>query len=387
VKCRSPAVASLLVLATCSALGAAEGQNRVASQMQQFVENQTVAGAVTIVVRKGQIVSFDCVGLADIVAQRPMTEDTMFWIASMTKPITATAVLVLQDEGKLSIDSPVAMYIPEFNELKVTGGGSPARPVTIRDLMMHTSGVANPPTTEAGENPTLAEITVAIANQPLQFEPGSKWKYGTGLTVAGRIVEIVSGQPFDAFVELRICRPLSMNNTTFYPNAEQRQRLATIYKMNKESRQLEPASASFINADAQAPRRAPNPSGGLCSTARDYCRFLQMIASGGELEGKRILSPAAVKRMTSIQTGDLVTEGRPGAGWGLGWFIVREPEGISAALSAGSYGHGGGLGTQAWIDPMRQAVMVLMIARGDLGASAENNLRATFASAAVEQLK
>lgn len=381
------AAASLLVLAACSAPQAAEGQNFVATRMQQFVENRTVTGAVALVARKGQIVSLDCVGLADIASRRPMTEETMFWIASMTKPITATAVMILQDEGKLSIDSPAAKYIPEFIELTVAGGGSPARPVTIRDLLMHTSGVANPPTAKAGENSTLADTAVAIARQPLEFEPGSKWKYGSGLTVAGRIVEIVSGQPFDAFIEQRIFQPLNMNNTTFDPNAEQRQRLATVYKMNKESRQLEPASVSFSHADANAPRRAPNPSGGLCSTARDYYRFLQMIAGGGELEGKRIVSPRAVQQMTTIQTGDLVTEGRPGAGWGLGWFVVREPAGVSAALSPGSYGHGGALGTQAWVDPTRQAVMVLMIARGDLGASAENSLRAAFASAAVEQVK
>jgi CubicO group peptidase (beta-lactamase class C family) len=364
----------------------AEPLSPVAARMQQFVEAKTVSGAVTLVAQHGKIMRLEAVGLADIEAQRAMQPDSIFWIASMTKPITATAVMILQDQGKLLVNDPAGKYIPEFKAATVAGGGVPQRPVTLADLLSHTSGVANPPVDSLGANPTLAEITPAIAKQPLQFEPGSHWKYGSGLTVAGRIVEIVSGQPFDAFLEEQIFRPLGMKDTTFYPTRDQRQRLAVIYRFDKESQRLLPAT-SAPNAEPKMERRAPNPSGGLCSTASDYFRFYQMILRGGELDGRRIVSAAAIQQMTAIHTGELKAGFSPGMGWALGWGVVREPTAPNAMLSAGAYGHGGAFGTIGWIDPPRDAVLVLMIARSDMNPAQESGIRGAFQQIAIEQLK
>src|SRR5262245_46717506 len=202
----------------------------IPERIQPFVDDGTIAGAVTLVAHKGEIVSLDAVGLADIASKKPMRPDTLFWIASMTKPITATSVMILQDEGKLSVDDPVVKYLPEFGKVALKDGSSPATQITIRHLLTHTSGVDAPAPFQADKAPTLADIATAIAKQPLQFEPGSQWRYGVGLTVAGRIVEVVSGKPFETFVDERICQPLGMRDTTFYPTAEQRNRLAVRYK-------------------------------------------------------------------------------------------------------------------------------------------------------------
>lgn len=367
----------------------ADAPSPLAVRMQQFVDEQHVSGAVTVVAQQGKIVGLNAVGLADIDAGHQMKPDTTFWIASMTKPIAVTAVMILQDEGKLSVNDPVGKYLPEFNHVSVTGGGSPARAVTIADLLSHISGVATPVPEKLSANPTLTEMVTAIAREPLQFEPGTKWKYGAGIIVAGRIVEVVTGKPFDAFLEERVCRPLKMNDTTFYPTAEQRGRLAVVYRRDKESKKLvrSQTPTPFNNADAAAPRRAPNPSGGLCSTAPDYYRFLQMILNGGELDGARILSAAAVKQMTALHTGELPAGHSPGQGWGLGWCIVKEPAGVTDKLSPGSFGHGGALGTWAWIDPVRQAVTIMMIARGDMGPAEESAVRGEFQRAAAQMLK
>jgi CubicO group peptidase (beta-lactamase class C family) len=220
----------------------------------------------------------------------------------------------------------------------------------------------------------------------LQFEPGSQWKYGSGLTAVGRIIEVASGQPFDRFLEERIFRPLKMADTTFYPTAEQRGRLATVYRWDRDNKRLA-AAAIGVNREPSQERRAPNPSGGLCSTAPDYFRFLQMIANGGELEGQRIVSQSAVKQMTALHTGEMTAGHSPGMGWTLGWGIVREPTGLTAALSAGSFGHGGAFGTQAWIEPKLDAVMILMIARSDMNPTQETTVRGAFAASAVVTIK
>jgi CubicO group peptidase (beta-lactamase class C family) len=377
---------AVLIGSHFSPTAVADERSPLAARMQPFVDQHTLGGAVTLVAQHGQIVSRSAIGLADIETNRPMHSDTIFWIASMTKPITATAVMILQEEGILSVDDPAGKYLPEFNSMTLANGGAPRRPATIADLLAHMSGVANPTPDSLGRNPTLGETSAAIANQPLHFEPGSEWKYGLGLTVAGRIVEVVSGQPFDRFLEERIFRPLEMHDTTFYPTAEQRSRLATIYKLDRESKQLVPA-ASALNHATDQERRAPNPSGGLCSTAPDYFRFLQMIANLGELNGRRILSPTLVKKMILLRTGDLRAGHSEGMGWALGWGIVREPTGLTAALSPSSYGHGGAFGTQAWIDPQRDAVLILMIARSDMNAVQESEVRGAFATAAVAELK
>jgi CubicO group peptidase (beta-lactamase class C family) len=383
---RSLAGVVVCVILPVDALFAADGSQSVAVTMRSFVDAGRLAGAVTVVAQDGKILNIDCVGRADVDGNRPTTPNTLYRIASMTKPITAVSVMILQDEGKLSVDDPVQKYLPEFAEVRVAGGGTPKRPITIRDLLTHTSGVATPPAGSVDAVATLADNVAAIAKQPLQFEPGAEWKYGVGLTVAGRIVEVVAKMPFEKFVDERICKPLGMTDTTYYPNAEQSARVATLYRWDKEANKLAAAPSTVNLAGVTGLRRAPNPSGGMFSTALDYFHFLQMVLNGGELNGVRFLSEKAVAEMTKIQTGDLPIADRPGVKWGLGWGVVDQPAGAVAGLSSGSYGHGGAYGTLAWVDPAKNTVMIMLIARSDMNKVEETKLRTTFVDAALFRL-
>lgn len=340
---------------------------KIDERMQGFVDAKQVSGAVTLVAREGKIVHLGAVGLADLDEKRPMAEDTLFAIASMTKPITATAVMILRDEGKLSLDDPVSKYIPEFAEAKLNGKAV-GQEITLKQLLTHTSGVVG----DQQNDGSLESTAKMLAARPLGFAPGENWVYSPGLTVCGRVVEVVSGQPFERFLRERIFEPLGMKDTTFNPTAEQQMRLARLYKPSEDKKSLV-ATTHWIN-DLSADR-TPNPSGGLFSTARDMAQFYQAILNGGELDGHRILSPEAMKEMTTIQTGDLTTGFVPGNGWGLGWCVVREPQGVSRMLSPGTFGHGGAFGTQGWVDPQRKMIFVLLIQRTEFGNSDASELR------------
>ena len=356
---------------------------KIATRMQQFVDDKQIAGAVTLVMRRGKIVHFEPVGWADIAEKRPMTRDNLFAIASMTKPITATAMLILQDEGKLSVSDPVSKYIPQFKDAKLADRPLP-REITIRDLMTHTSGVGPPAVKDAFAEPSLRATAEQIAAAPLQFEPGSKWKYGGGMTVCGAIIQAVSGKSYDKFLTERIFRPLRMNDTTFFLDADALDRLATMYHRTTGG-ELEANERPGVPV-VSGHHGMPNPSGGLYSTAADMARFYQMILDGGQFEGKQIVSRAAVEQMTHVQTGDLVTGFTPGNGWGLGWCIVRQPQGITKMLSPGTFGHGGAYGTQGWIDPKRQMIFVLMVQRSDFPNSDASEVRQAFQQLAVDAM-
>lgn len=349
----------------------------VTAKMKEFVAAKQTAGAVTLVMHRGKIVHLAAVGSADVEQNKPMQVDALFGIASMTKPIAATAVLILQDEGKLSIEDPVSKYVPEFKDAQLKSGGKPAREVTIRDLLTHTSGLGGSQAVEG----SLKDTAVKLAKGGLDFEPGSKWQYSPALNVCGRIVEVVSGKPFDVFVTERIFRPCQMVDSTFYPTASQKQRVAKRYQPTTDKTSIEPTPQQLIDAPAD---RAPSPSGGLFSTAADMGRFYQMILNGGEIDGQRVVSKAAVEQMTRIQTADIVTGFTPGNGWGLGWCVVREPQGVTKSLSSGSFGHGGAHGTQGWVDPQRQMIFVLMIQRSNFGNSDGADLRGSFQDLAVK---
>ena len=314
-----------------------------------------------------------------------MRPDTIFWIASMTKPITATAVLMLQDEGKLSVDDPVEKYLPEFKGLK-TADGKPAR-VTIRHLLTHTSGMGEISPDEARGIKNLAGLIPLYVAKPVQFEPGTKWAYcQSGINTAARIVEVVSGVPFDEFVERRLFGPLGMKDTTFYLTEEQLPRLATSYRRTDKG-ELEAAEVRILYGKTPTSRdRFPAANGGLFSTAPDYARFCQMILNGGELDGRRYLKPESVKLMTAVQTGDLKTGFTAGNGWGLGWCVVREPQGVTAMLSPGTFGHGGAYGTQAWIDPVKKRIYILMVQRANFPNSDASEVRRAFQEAAASAL-
>jgi CubicO group peptidase (beta-lactamase class C family) len=358
----------------------------VSGAVQKFIESKEVSGAVTLVADRGKVLHLDAAGLADIAGARPMRADTVFWIASMTKPITATAVMMLESEGKLSVEDPVAKYIPELGSLK-TPDGAPAK-VTIHHLLTHTSGMAEISNEKARQAKTLSEVIPLYAAQPLRFAPGERWAYcQSSINTAARVVEVVSGKSFPDFLEERLFGPLGMRDTTFYLREEQLPRLATPYRRT-EAGELEAAENFILLGKSPTSRdRFPAANGGLFSTAPDYVRFCQMILGGGELDGRRYLKREAVEKMTTLQTEDLTTGFTPGNGWGLGWCVVRKPEGPSEVLSPGSFGHGGAYGTQAWIDPAKGRIYILMVQRANFPNADASEVRRAFQKAAAVTLK
>jgi CubicO group peptidase (beta-lactamase class C family) len=374
--------------ATQSPQEVAEGDTRISAigeRVRPFVANREVSGVVTLVAAPDRIVHLEASGYADVAENRPMRPDSIFWIASMSKPITATAVLMVQDEGKLSVDDPVDKHLPAFKDLK-DADGKPVR-VTIRHLLTHTSGMGEISAAEARDIKGLAGVVPLYLAKPVKYEPGTKWTYcQSGINTAARIVEVVSGVPFDQFLEQRLFAPLGMRDTTFYLTEEQLPRLATSYRRTDKG-ELNPTAVGILYGKAPTSRdRFPAANGGLFSTATDYSRFCRMILNGGELDGKRYVNPESVARMTSVQTGDLKTGFTPGNGWGLGWCVVREPQGVTAMLSPGTFGHGGAYGTQAWIDPVKKRAYILMIQRAGFPNSDASDVRRAFQEAANSAL-
>jgi len=349
--------------------------------MGGFVERHEISGAVALVAVGGKVIHHEAVGEADIGAKAPMRRDTIFWIASMTKPATATAVLMLQEEGKLGLDDPVGKYLPELADLR-TADGKAAR-VTLRHLLTHTSGLAEATAEQSKAARTLADLIPHYAAQPLRFEPGTKWAYcQSGINSLGRIVEVVSGQSFPEFLRSRLFDPLEMRDTTFYLTKEQLARMAKPYK-SVDGRLEETEIGLLHGREATFRDRYPAANGGLFSTASDYGRFCQMILNGGSLDGRRYLKPESVRMMRTIQTGDLKTGFTEGNGWGLGWCVVREPQGVTGMLSPGTFGHGGAYGTQGWIDPEKQVIYVLMVQRSNFPNSDASEVRRAFQAAAA----
>ncbi len=355
--------------------------NQIPVKMRQFVGKE-VPGVVTMVANRTGIQHISAVGFADVAMTQELKTDGIFWIASMTKPITATAILMLQDEGKLSIEDPVEKYIPELGNLK-TVDGQPAK-LTLRHLLTHTSGMGEATPEETRAATKLADLIPAYAKKPVAFRPGSEWKYcQSGINTLGRIIEVVSGQSLPEFLEKRLFKPLGMKDTAFYLSPEQEKRLVT--PVRKEGDRLEDTAYAFLQGYSPTfSNRYPLANGGLFSTAPDYTRFAQMILNGGKVGNKRYVSEASVRLMTTIQTGDIKTGFTPGNGWGLGWCVVRQPQGVSAMLSPGSFGHGGAYGTQAWIDPEKGIAVILMIQRAGLPNSDDSDIRKSFQEAALQ---
>lgn len=355
----SLAAFSLAVLAVCASLPTqtnAADATHIAAALQPFVDSHTLAGAVTLVADKDKILSLDAVGWADIGERKPMATDDLFWIASQSKPITATALMMLVDEGKVNISDPVEKYLPEFRGQMVIAEHDdnhtllkkPAHPITVRNILSHTSGLAF---ASPMEQPTLDMYPLAArvrgyAMAPLQFEPDSKYQYSNeGINTAGRIIEVVSGMSYEAFLQKRLIEPLGLKDTTFWPSDEQISRLAKSYKPGPNNTGLEEITIGQLHYPlSDHSVRYPMPAGGLFSTASDVARFCQMILNGGVFEGKRYLSEASVKAMTSKQTGDLPD------GYGLGW-----------STGGGTFGHGGALSTNMSIDTNRGLITVYLV--------------------------
>lgn len=357
------------------------GAEAVPAAVKAFVDQGVIAGAVTLVADRNGVLALDAVGQSDLAAKTPMRTNSLFWIASMTKPTTGALILMLQDEKKLSVDDPVARYLPEFKGIRVKDATADAT-LTIRHLLTHTSGLETVP--PAKPDAALAELMASYAAKPLKFEPGSKWEYcNGGINTLGRIVEVVSGKPYAQFLRERLLEPLGMTETTFWPSGDLKSRLATSYTVGADGR-LEPTDIFFLKGALDDTTRTAFPSGGLFSTAADYARFLQMLLNGGEWKGRRLLSREAVAQMTRTQTGDLKTGFVDGMSFGFACGVVRTPQGVTAMLSPGTFGHGGSYGTQAWADPAKGRVFVLMIQRAKLPNADASDIRKAFQDAAAK---
>jgi CubicO group peptidase (beta-lactamase class C family) len=372
--------------------GAAPQLAGVGGAMQTMIDKNEIAGAVTMVVAKDKTLHLESTGFADVATKKPIAPDNLFWIASMTKPITGVAILILQDEGKLNVTDPVAKYIPEFATLK-TPSGKPAN-LTITQILTHTSGLGEASGPGARDAHTLSDLVPVWLAAPMQYEPGEKWKYTqSGINLAGRIVEVVSGMSFDAFLQKRLFDPLGMRSTTFYPTDTQRAKLATAYAKDKDTGMLAPVPP---RAEYGLRSQPPQGNGGLYATPTDYARFCQMLLNRGTLDGKRILSEAAVKVLTKVHTGNLPTGffqadtyGKRGAnyGWGIGTCVLRAThDGPAAVLSAGTFGHGGAWGTQAWIDPVKGVAYLLFVQRSNFPNSDASEVRRVFQETAAAAL-
>ena len=372
--------AALLVLAAPALALAADP--RITASVRRFVDHNEVAGVVTLVVTRDRVLDLQAVGQADLAKGTPMRADTVFWIASMTKPVTATAVMMLQDEGKLSVEDPVGKYVPELKDLKTKDGR--AANLTLRHLLTHTSGLGEASSEQSRKAEKLADLIPHYAAQPVRFQPGSRWEYSqSSINTLGRIVEVVSGRPFQDFLQERLFGPLGMKDTTFYLSAEQLSRLATSYERTADGQLKEKAVFILEGHPPHSRQRYPAANGGLFSTAPDYGRFCQMILNEGQLDGRRYLRPETVKQMCGLQTPESIKTGfTEGNGWGFGWCVVRHPQGVTEKLSPGSFGHGGAYGTQAWIDPVTGVAYILMTQRANFPNSDNSDLRKAFQESA-----
>jgi CubicO group peptidase (beta-lactamase class C family) len=354
---------------------------RIHEMVMRNVEAQNVSGAVTIVARRGRVVHFETHGLMDIESKKPMTRDALFRLASTSKPVTAVAVLILMEEGKLKLTDPVAKFIPEFKGSRVAMPAAPGsaerytvqganHDITIFDLLTHTSGLGSSGVTNGDfaalvnarkPTDTLADFIPRLGALPLDFEPGTKWRYSplAGFDTLGRIVEIASGLPFDRFLRERLFMPLGMKDITFHVAEKDVPRLVTVYRkasdgLKKPDTPLPLGSAAYFSG-----------AGGLTSTAEDYLLLAQMLCNGGELHGKRILSPWTVDLMLSNNVGDLFNGqiGRPpkGVGFGLGGEVLVNAVDAKIRKPNGSYGWDGAFGTYWWVNRKEQMVTVLFV--------------------------
>jgi CubicO group peptidase (beta-lactamase class C family) len=369
----------------------------IPARMEKFVDSGDLSGAVCVVGRRDGIIHQSAVGFSNLAAKDSMKTTTLFRIASMTKPITAIGIMILADEGKLNPEDNVEKYLPEFtNQLLVAERGKdalslkkPSRPIKLRDLLTHTSGLAAYPIGVSDvytkRNRTLSETALAVGLLPFEFEPGTKWSYSnSGIDTLGRIIEVVSGDSYEEFLKKRVFDPLGMNDTTFYPNKSQISRLATIYGKDKDGKLV--AAANPLIELTGAPKH-PIPAGGLVSCGEDLAKVYRMMLNKGVLNGKRILSEKAVAEMTRVQTGQIATGFVDGMGYGYGWAVVREPKGVTAMLAPGTFGHGGAFGTQGWIDPTDDVFVILLIQRTGLVNGDASPMRQALQELALAAVK
>lgn len=355
---------------------------RITSAMQDYVDQGLLAGVVTMAARDNKIVHFESVGFRDLEAQSPMTNDAIFRIYSMTKPITGVALMMLYEEGKFRLSDPVEKYLPEFRDLQVYAGrdddgnmitAPQGHKMTVRELMNHTGGLTygifaqsdvDSMYVDAGlldPDDTLEEFARKLGQIPLKHQPGTRWEYSVSVDVQGYLVEKLSGQGFGDFLEQRIFGPLGMHDTDFHVPAEKVSRFAQVYGYDEDGR-LKPGEG-FANANYLVDPAFESGGGGLVSTAMDYMRFCQMLLNHGELDGVRILAPLTVDLMHRDQTppglqGPMSKQ--TGTSFGLDFAVIEDPVAVEG-YSVGEYYWGGAAGTWFWIDPVENLVFIGMI--------------------------
>ncbi len=382
---------------------------RISEWMQQQVNTRRLPGVSVLVHRRGRTAFFDATGFRDVEAEKPVEEDTIFRIYSMTKPVTSVAAMMLFEEGRFQLDDPLAKFIPEFEKMQVWAGGTPEDPIfepareliRIRHLFTHTSGLtygfmmATPVDALYRKHRigfpgkgTLEEMTARLAQMPLLCNPGTEWNYGVSTDVLGRLVEVLSGQSLDRFFEERIFAPLGMKDTAFQVPEEKIERFSALYEPPEgEGRPVLPVDVDPSRVPSETKpglkllepvvgnrftRPAmPSGGGGLTSTTADYLRFCRMLMNKGELDGERLLGRKTVEFMTINHlpdNRDMAAMGQPrfseapydGVGFGLGFSVVIDPAKSQALCSAGEYAWGGAASTGFWIDPAEEMIVILM---------------------------
>lgn len=360
-----------------------ERLHRIHDTIPRHMDAHQISGAVTLVARKGRIAHLEAHGLMDVESKKPMATDSIFRIWSMSKPVTGVAILMLMEEGKVRLNDPVSKFIPEFKGMKVAmaqevkaapPGSQPtpqqfytipaSREITVQDLLTHVSGLGSGPASSAEmpriarkEGETLADFIPRLGTTPLDFQPGSRWVYSplAAFDTLGRIVEVASGQTFEQFLRQHIFQPLGMKETFFHPGEGGWPRVVTAYTrgsgaLQKVEKPNWLASTTYFSG-----------GGGLMSTAQDYAQFALMLAEGGQVNGKRLLSPKTVELMASVFVPDTLPGRQPGKSYGLSVQVVNDPIAAGQRVSPGSYGWDGAYGTHFWVDPKEKIVGILMI--------------------------
>ncbi|OYP28378.1 serine hydrolase domain-containing protein [Rhodopirellula sp. MGV] len=349
--------AALTLALSSTSLADSPSPDSIDHAVQPYVDRDELAGAVMLIADTDNVLYRSAVGFANIEDQQAMTPDSMFWIASQSKPMTASALMMLVDEGKVDVNDPVEKYLPEFKGQMVLVEQDdqhrllqkPVHPITVHNVLSHTSGL---PFQSAIEVPTLDRLPLAdrvcsYAITPLQFQPDSKYQYSNaGINTAARIIEVVTGKPFETFLQERLLQPLEMNETTFWPSESQAARIATSYKPGKGERGLEATTIGQLQYPLTDTKdRYPMPAGGLFSTANDLAKFYQMLANGGVLNGRRVLSEKAVAELTRKQTAqDLPSE------YGFGF-----------STGGNRFGHGGAYSTNSYFDKSNGLIFIWLV--------------------------
>jgi CubicO group peptidase (beta-lactamase class C family) len=383
----------------------AERLTRVTELMRRLIDARAFSGSVTLVARNGRVAHFEAQGLMDLESKTPMQKDAIFRIMSMTKPVVGVAAMMMMEDGKIRLTDPVGRFIPELQSLKVTVPNSEgviapaviafapqpgrivdaARPITVRDLLTHTSGLMSSGASAAmvsqvpiGPGEPLSVVIPRLRNVPLDFQPGTRWAYSPqyGFDVLARVVEVASGMPFDRFAKQRIFDPLGMKDTFFYP-ATGNVRMASLYQ-SVDGQLRKQADGAWVNGAYFS------GGGGLFATAEDFLQFALMLMNGGQHDGRRLLGTRSVELMTSVFAPDTLP-GRPaGEGYGLGVRVVNDPAARSTFLSKGSFGWSGAYNTHFFVDPKEKIVGIYMTQAAFL--ESRGQIREDFETAVMQAI-